>query len=92
MRLAQPQIMNLKGTIQGVTIIILIDSSVTNNFISTELCHHLKLLITKDINYDIIMGNRGVVRGKGVWYYLFFLDVMWAKLVKCYMTFCENKL
>ena len=64
--LTAPGTFKVKGTMEDREIIIMVDCGATHNFISLKLVDELKLPMTETTNYDIIMGSRKAVQGRGM--------------------------
>lgn len=66
-----PSTLKLSGTLNGHSVIILVDGGSTNNFIQTRLAHHLGRLITFE-GYGWKRGHSDVsTSATSVWYNLF---------------------
>lgn len=55
--LTQPQTMKLRGKVQGGTVVILIDSGASHNFISTKLVQRLGLKVDPTVTYKVRLGD-----------------------------------
>lgn len=55
--LTQPQTMKLRGKVQGETVVILIDSGASHNFISTKLVQRLGLEVDQTVTYKMRLGD-----------------------------------
>ena len=64
--LSNPGTMKVKGKIKETKVVILIDSGATDNFIAENLVTTLSLPMTETSNYEVILGSRVAVKGKGI--------------------------
>ena len=60
-------IMKVRGKINGVDVIFLIDCGVTHNFISDKLVNSLNFPTKETSNYGVILGSDTAVKGKGIY-------------------------
>lgn len=64
--LTSPKTMKMKGTINGQEVVVLIDFGATHNFISSKLVRKLKIAVTETNGYEVHVGSRMVVKGRGI--------------------------
>ena len=58
--------MEVKGTIRGREIVVLIDCGATHNFVSERLVKELQLETKETSNYGVILGFGTAIKGKGI--------------------------
>ncbi|WZZ71775.1 hypothetical protein YC2023_083145 [Brassica napus] len=64
--LSSPHTINLRGSINGVEVVVLIDSGATHNFISESVVQKLGLAISTTQGFGVMVGAGLTVKGKGV--------------------------
>lgn len=64
--LTSPKTMKMKDTINGQEVVVLIDFGATHNFISSKLVRKLKIAVTETNGYEVHVGSRMVVKGRGI--------------------------
>ena len=61
-----PKILKLMGKIGDEELVVMIDSSATNNFISNLVVQRLKIPCEKCEKCGVIIGNGTEIRGQGI--------------------------
>ena len=61
-----PNMMKLKGTINGKEVIVLIDCGATHNFIRTNLVEEFQLPLVTTNSYGVVIGTGVIVKGKRI--------------------------
>ena len=64
--LTTPQIMKLRGDIEGQLVVVLIDGGATHNFIAAKVVQQLGLEREDMAGYGVILGTGMAVQGAGV--------------------------
>lgn len=66
MGISSPRTIKLRGAVNDVQLIVLIDSGATHNFIDHRLMRHLGLVAEETRGYGVITGSGEPVRGGGI--------------------------
>ncbi|KZV27862.1 hypothetical protein F511_37858 [Dorcoceras hygrometricum] len=62
----QPQTMKLKGKIQDVDVVVMVDSGASHNFISRTLVEKLDIQIDESVHFGVCLGDGTKVQCQGV--------------------------
>lgn len=65
MAISNPKTMKLKGLIEGVEVIIMIDPGAMNNFISHKTVQQLNLPYSTSVKFGVTVGNGERIQGEG---------------------------
>ena len=65
MAISIPKTMKLKGQIEGVEVILMIDLGATNNFTSHKTIQQLNLPYSASIKFGVTLGNGEQIQGDG---------------------------
>lgn len=66
MGISSPKTLKLAGTINGESVVVMVDPGATHNFISTDTVQHLQLPITPSKSFGVSLGTGTEVYGAGV--------------------------